>query len=50
MAPQNFNSWSLTFDHVHFDDSQVAITINNYDSRVSNSSADKNYLISTVAF
>ena len=35
MAPQNFNPWSLTFDHVLFDDSQVAITNNNYDSRVS---------------
>ena len=40
MAPQNFNPWSLTFDHVLFDDSQLAInqlqfTIMNYDCRVS---------------
>jgi hypothetical protein len=34
MAPQNFNPWSLTFDHVLFDDSQVAITTNNYDCTV----------------
>jgi hypothetical protein len=25
MAPQNFNPWSLTFDHFLFDDSQLAI-------------------------
>jgi hypothetical protein len=25
MAPQTFNPWSLTFDHVLFDDSQLAI-------------------------
>ena len=35
MAQQNFNPWSLTFDHVLFDDSQVANTNNSYDSRVS---------------
>ena len=35
MTPQNFNPWSLTFDLVLFDDSQVAITNNSYDSRVS---------------
>ena len=35
MAPQNFNPWSLTFDHVLFDDSQVAITTNNYVCTVS---------------
>jgi hypothetical protein len=35
MAPQNFNPWSLTFDRVLFDVSQVGITANNYDCRVS---------------
>jgi hypothetical protein len=25
MAPQNFNPWSLTFDHFLFDGSQLAI-------------------------
>jgi hypothetical protein len=35
MAAQNFNPWSLSFDHVLFDDSQVAITTNNYDCTVS---------------
>ena len=35
MALQNFNPWSLTFDHVLFDASRVAITTSNYDSRVS---------------
>jgi hypothetical protein len=34
MAPQNFNPLSLTLDHVLSDVSQVAITTNNYDSRV----------------
>jgi hypothetical protein len=33
MAPQNFNPWSLTFDHVLFEVSQVAITTNNFDRR-----------------
>ena len=28
MAPQNFNPWSVTFDHVLFDDSQLLLAIN----------------------
>jgi hypothetical protein len=35
MALQNFNPWSLTFDHALFGVSQVAITTNNNDCRVS---------------
>jgi hypothetical protein len=27
IAPQNFNPWSLTFDHVLFDVLHVAITV-----------------------
>jgi hypothetical protein len=32
---QNFNPWSLNFDHVLFDASHLANTSTNYDSRVS---------------
>ena len=35
MTPQNFDPRSLTFDLVLLDDSQVAITNNSYDCRVS---------------